>query len=176
MADILKLEIVTPTGVAFARDVSELSAPTISGEIGVLPGHVPMLSALRTGVITARPVGSGDDSVRFAIAHGVLEVSNDKAVVLTDKYSKKEDVDILRTRKRFKEVDEEIVAWSGEVDEPKRIELIEEEQWLAALLELIGAPPPEVMRELTRFKSNDEVHIVPGPPDTPEGLVKPRRE
>ena len=181
MADVLRLSIVTPTGIAFDRDVVEVDAPTMTGEVGVLPGHVPTLFAIRTGIVTSRPAGGGDtEPYRFAVAHGVLEVTQEKAVLLCERLAKKEDVDVVRTRARFKEVDDELVAWQGELDDPRRQELIEEEQWLAASLELIGDPPPPTMRELTRFKVKeiDEViHEATGVDGgTPEGLVEPQRE
>jgi F-type H+-transporting ATPase subunit epsilon len=161
-AEAFKLEIVTPTGMALARDVLELGAPTLDGEIGVLPGHVPLLAALRTGLVNVRPAGSsaGDEPQRFAIAHGVLEVANEKALVLTEKFVKKEDVDVVRVRARLKEVDDELLGWTGEIEDPKRIELIEEEQWLATQLELIGDPPQATLRELTRFKTHEVEEVV----------------
>lgn len=155
MAEAIKLEIVTPTGVEFSRDVLDVSAPTVDGEIGVLPGHLPLLAAVRTGVASARPVGGDKDSLRFAVSHGVFEIANDKALLLTEKFLRKEDVDVVAVRARFKTVDDEIVAWSGELDSPERIALIEEEQWLAAQLELIGDPPAPATRELTRFQTKD---------------------
>ncbi len=176
MAETIKIEIVTPTGLAVSRDVLEIDAPTLGGEIGILPGHVPLLAALRTGLVTIKPVGaSGDEPLRFAIAHGVLEVALDKAVILTEKFAKKDDVDTVKVRARLKEVDEELTAWEGEVDDQKRIDLIEEEQWLAAELELIGDPPAPTMREITRFKVK-EVDVIqegedaeaPEPPAKPE--------
>ncbi|NUP13670.1 MAG: ATP synthase F1 subunit epsilon [Polyangiaceae bacterium] len=181
MADVIRLEIVTPTGVAFAREVVEVDVPTLTGEVGVLPGHVPTLFAVRTGIVTARPVGGADvEPVKFAVGHGVLEVTHDKAILLAERFAKKEDVDVVQTRARFKEVDEELVGWQGELDDPKRKDMIEEEQWLAAALELIGDPPPPAMRELTRFQNRqvDEVIIEAPTVDggTPEGLVEPQRE
>lgn len=179
MADLLRLEIVTPTGIAFAKDVVEVDVPTVTGEVGILPGHVPMLTAVRTGIVTARAPGN-EDPTKFAVAHGVLEIAGGKAVLLTEKFAKKDEIDIVKTRARFKEVDEELVAWAGELDDAHRHELIEEEQWLAASLELIGDPPPPTMRELTRFKTKqvDEVIIESPGVDTgtPEGLVEPQRE
>lgn len=160
--DVLALEIVTPTGVAVSRDVTEVDVPTIDGEIGVLPGHVTMLTAVRTGLVTARPVGGNDvEPIHFAVAHGVLEITGEKAVLLTEKLIRKEDVDTVAVRARFKAVDEELHRWEGEVNDPARHALIEEEQWLAAQLELIGDPPPPMVRELTRFQSKggDEVII-----------------
>ncbi len=158
----LKLEIVTPAGVAFSQNVSELTAPGIDGEIGLLPGHVALLAAIVTGTVAIKPTGSsaGDEPLKYAIAHGVLEVANDKALLLTEKFSKKEDVDVVATRSRLKDVGEEIAAWSGEIGDAGRIELIEEEQWLASLLELIGDPPPPTTREATRFQAKAVEDVV----------------
>jgi F-type H+-transporting ATPase subunit epsilon len=165
----LKLEIVTPTGMAFSRDVTEVGAPTLDGEVGVLPGHVPFLAALRTGIVSARPTGSGagEEPQRFAIAHGVLEVAHEKALVLTEKFAQKEDVDVVKVRARLKDVDDELLGWTGELTDPKRVALIEEEQWLATQLELIGDPPQPTMRELTRFQAKDVDETVVIPEDTP---------
>ncbi|MBK6516976.1 MAG: ATP synthase F1 subunit epsilon [Polyangiaceae bacterium] len=180
MADLIRLEIVTPTGVAYSRDVAEVDIPTLTGEVGVLPGHVPTLFAIRIGIVTARPLGGSDEPARFAVAHGVLEVTQDKAILLAERFARKEDIDVVATRARFKEVDDEVVSWTGELDDPKRNELIEEEQWLATALELIGDPPPPAMRELTRFQAKevDEVIIeaVGAEGGTPEGLGESRRE
>jgi len=157
MADgnALKLEIVTPSGVAFSQNVAELTAPGVDGEIGILPGHVAMLTAIVTGTVTLKPVGGGaDDTTKYTVAHGVLEVANDKALLLTEKCAKKDDVDIVATRARLKEVGEELGSFQGELDDKHRIALIEEEQWLASLLELIGDPPPPTTRELTRFQES----------------------
>ena len=47
MADKIELEIVTPKGRALAESVDEVTAPSVQGEFGVLPGHLPMVAALR---------------------------------------------------------------------------------------------------------------------------------
>lgn len=167
--ETLKLEIVTPTGMAISRDVAEVGAPTLDGEVGVLPGHVPFLAALRTGIISAKMAGGGaaEEPQRFAIAHGVLEVAHEKALVLTEKFITKEDVDVVAVRARLKNVDDELLGWTGEIQDPKRIALIEEEQWLATQLELIGDPPQPLMRELTRFQERDVNETIVIPEDTP---------
>jgi F-type H+-transporting ATPase subunit epsilon len=160
MADVLKVEIVTPSGMAVARDALELDAPTLGGEIGILPGHVPLLAAVRTGIVTLKPPGSSDEPLRFAVSYGVLEVANDKALLLTENFVKKEDVDVVKVRARLKDVGDELTGWEGDTDDAKRVALIEEEQWLAAELELIGDPPAPTMRELTRFQTKEE-DVVP---------------
>jgi hypothetical protein len=60
----------------------------------------------------------------------------------------------------MKEVDDELDHWTGELTDPRRAELIEEEQWLATQLELIGDPPPPMVREETRYLA---AHAQPPP-------------
>lgn len=148
MADTLLLEIVTPTGVALHEQVAAVTAPSITGEFGVLPGHLPLLAALRTGLVTYQKDGAEH---RLAVAHGFAEVTRERTLLLTDKYATKDTVDVVRVRLRLKEVDQELDHWQGELTDPRRRELIEEEQWLATQLELIGDAPPPMVREDTRF-------------------------
>ncbi len=49
--DLLKLEIVTPEGLIFKRDVKSVTLPGSEGEFGVLPGHSALVSLLKVGVI-----------------------------------------------------------------------------------------------------------------------------
>ena len=147
-AETILLEIVTPTGVALRDHVSELTAPSVAGEFGVLPGHLPVLAALRTGLVSYRKDGIEG---HLAVHHGFIEVAHDVALLLTERFIKKADVDVVRVRLRLKEVDAELDPWQGELTDPRRRELIEEEQWLAAQLELIGDAPPPTVREDTRF-------------------------
>jgi F-type H+-transporting ATPase subunit epsilon len=147
-AEAILLEIVTPTGVALREHVSEVTAPSVAGEFGVLPGHLPILAALRTGLVSYHKDGQTD---RVAVHQGFIEVTHDVALLITERCVKKDDVDVVRVRLRLKEVDQELDHWQGDLTDPKRRELIEEEQWLAAQLELIGDGPPPTVREDTRF-------------------------
>jgi F-type H+-transporting ATPase subunit epsilon len=148
MAETIALEIVTPTGVALRENVTEVTAPSVAGEFGVLPGHLPLLAALRTGLVTFHKDGQ---STQVAVHQGFVEVLDDHALLLTERFIRKDDVDVVKVRLRLKEVDEELDHWKDELTDPRRRELIEEEQWLAAQLELIGDPPPPTVREDTRF-------------------------
>jgi F-type H+-transporting ATPase subunit epsilon len=151
MEEAIQLEIVTPTGVALRERVSEMTAPSVDGEFGVLPGHLPILAALRTGIVSYKKDGQ---ETSIAVHHGFVEVQNDVALLLTERFARKADVDVVRVRLRLKEVDEELDHWTKELTDPRRRELIEEEQWLAAELELIGDAPPPTVREDTRFLQN----------------------
>jgi F-type H+-transporting ATPase subunit epsilon len=52
VSETILLEIVTPTGVALRKQVTDVTAPSVAGEFGVLPGHLPLLAALRTGLVS----------------------------------------------------------------------------------------------------------------------------
>ena len=157
MVDNIFLEIVTPTGVALRERVNELTAPSVTGEFGVLPGHLPILAALRTGLVSYKQDGKEN---KIAVHHGFVEIVHDTALLLTEKYATRDQVDVIAVRKRMKEVDDELDHWTGELTDPRRAELIEEEQWLATQLELIGAPPLPMVREETRYLA---AHAQPPP-------------
>jgi F-type H+-transporting ATPase subunit epsilon len=144
------LEVVTPKGVAFREPVLEVTVPGTDGELGVLPGHVPLIAAIRTGLVTYRLAGRSQPA-RFVVHHGFCEVADDKALLLAERVMQPADVDVVAVRARLKEVDAALGHWDGDLSDPKRRELIEEEQWLASQLEVIGDPPLPTVREDTRF-------------------------
>lgn len=139
----IHLEIVTPTGMALRDNVDEFTAPSVQGEFGVLPGHIPLLAALRIGLLSWR---KGTELGSCAVGQGFVEVADDYALVLTDKYMTKDNIDIVATRLRFKELDEQLEKWTEEPGSPKHQEVIADEQWHAALLTLFGDPPPPTVR------------------------------
>jgi F-type H+-transporting ATPase subunit epsilon len=114
----------------------------------VLPGHVPVLAALRAGTIGYKEGGSDH---KVAVGPGSVEIIADKANLLMERFARREDIDVVQTRARLKEIGDELAGWQGELTDPRRAELIEEEQWLGSLLELIGDPPQPTMREDTRY-------------------------
>lgn len=135
----LRLEIVTPQGPALRDDVDELTAPSIAGEFGVLPGHLPILAALKAGILTWKKKG---DLGACAVGAGFIEVHDDRVNVLTDRYRPKGDVDPVRVRADLKDIDEKIDHFAGPPQSAEFQALVEEELWCAALLELHGDPPP----------------------------------
>ena len=143
MASTISLEIVTPDGQALLTQVSELTAPSVDGEFGVLPGHRPILAALRTGLVSYIADGQ---ATRVAVGTGFVEVFGERAVIMTDKFCKKADVDAVRVRLALKEADQALDSFSGEPDSAEYAALVEDEVWAAAQLELYGDPPPPTIR------------------------------
>jgi F-type H+-transporting ATPase subunit epsilon len=148
MADGIHLEVVTPDGVKLATDVSEFTAPSVDGEFGVLPGHVPLLAALTTGIVTYT-VGGEKHSV--AVGAGFAEVADDKALLITDRFIKKEDVDPVVVRLDLKEADLALDQFDGDLLGPEYGALVARELWAAAELELYGDPPPPRTKTLNEL-------------------------
>lgn len=78
----LKLEVVTPLGLIFSRDVKAVTLPGSEGEFGILPGHSSLISMLKAGVIDIE-MESGKHEV-VAVNWGYVKVDEGKAVVLAD--------------------------------------------------------------------------------------------
>jgi F-type H+-transporting ATPase subunit epsilon len=137
------LEIVTPEGVQLSEDIDELTAPSVDGQFGVLPGHRPMLAALTTGILSFI---KGGVTRQVAVGAGYVEIHGDRADVLTDRFATKESIDPVRVRLDLKEADEALDHFSGDLGNDEHIELVAKELWAAALLELYGDPPPPTLR------------------------------
>jgi len=157
----IQLEIVTPRGRALSVSADEVTAPSVDGEFGVLPGHLPLLAALRTGLVSYR---QGSETKKCAVGPGFVEAGPDKVAILTDEYIEREQIDPVVVRKELHEVQAKIGA---EVAKPQDVPdaangelqlLVRRENWLAAQLELYGDPPPPTMRPFETF----------GPPAPPE--------
>jgi F-type H+-transporting ATPase subunit epsilon len=146
------LQIVTPEGVQLSENIDELTAPSVDGQFGVLPGHRPMLAALATGIISYT---QGRSVTQVAVGSGYVEIHADKAVVLTDRFSTKAAVDPVRVRLDLKETDQALDHYEGDLGSAEHAELVSKELWAAALLELYGDPPPPTMRAFSEQSSSE---------------------
>lgn len=79
MANPINLKIITLEGVFFSGDVSEIILPTDTGQITILPGHIPLISKIKEGKITIR---TEIEERKYKISSGVLEVRPKSEVYL----------------------------------------------------------------------------------------------
>ncbi|WP_198376201.1 ATP synthase F1 subunit epsilon [Neoroseomonas rubea] len=77
-----QLELVSPEKLLLSRPVEMAILPAAEGEMGVLPGHAPMIVALRGGVITVRE--GGQETEKLFVAGGFAEVSPERVTILAD--------------------------------------------------------------------------------------------
>ena len=86
----LKLEIVTPEAKVYSEDVDMVTLPGVEGEMGIFPMHVPLMTQLAAGEITAR---KGGQDYFLAVGDGFVEVTGDRVSILTDMAVKAENID-----------------------------------------------------------------------------------
>ena len=91
---LFKFEIVTPERIVLKDNVQQIVVPTTSGEITVLPGHIPLVSSLEAGVIETKNE-KGESNV-MSISGGFIEVLKDKVVILADTAERAEELDESR--------------------------------------------------------------------------------
>ncbi|MBL8182444.1 MAG: ATP synthase F1 subunit epsilon [Blastocatellia bacterium] len=88
---MLKLEIVTPERKVVDAEVDSVSVPTASGEAGILPGHAPLISALKPGILSYSAKGTSE---KLAISGGFVEVNGSNVSVLATTAAAAADINL----------------------------------------------------------------------------------
>ncbi len=95
MAEKLKLEMVTPYKRVLSEEVDEVTAPGTVGELGLLPGHTPLLTNLKIGELSYR---QGGQNYHVAVNWGYLEVEDDTVTVLVETAEPADQIDLERAK------------------------------------------------------------------------------
>lgn len=119
MADKLQLEMVTPYKKVLSTEVDELTAPGFMGELGILPGHTPLLTTLRVGELSYKQAGS---TYHVAVNWGYLEIEEDRATVLVDTAEEADEIDLARAKAALGRAEEALHKLSAEDKEYKTME------------------------------------------------------
>jgi F-type H+-transporting ATPase subunit epsilon len=82
MAGPLKVRVVSPEKIVFEGEAAAVVAPAWDGQVGILPGHAPMLALLGSGALSIDRPGGGSDT--FHVAGGVLKVERNQVTLLTE--------------------------------------------------------------------------------------------
>lgn len=109
----IRCEIVSQDRTVFAGDVDIVVLPGAGGEMGVLPHHAPVLTALQYGVIKVR---RNNKEELFAVAGGVAEVQPMIVTILADAAENLEEIDIARAKAAKKRAEDALANLSREAD------------------------------------------------------------
>lgn len=90
----LRLEIVTVERVVYQDDIAMVIAPGIEGQMGLLPHHAPLITALTEGELIVHK--DGEEDRHIAIGGGFLEVSGNTVTILADTAEHAEEIDLER--------------------------------------------------------------------------------
>jgi len=113
------LEIVTPERKVFSDQVEMLIAKAVTGEIGILAGHTPLVTSLAIGPLRVKKDGAEH---LISVMKGFMEVTSDKVIILAEAAELAEEIDVDRAM-RAKERAEALIRDKAEVVDFKRAEL-----------------------------------------------------
>lgn len=135
----LKLEVATPKGLALSTEASSIQAPSVLGELGVLPGHTPALSSLQCGIL--KYVQDGKKRVA-AIDRGFLEVEPGKVIILTEAFARPEDIDVEATKTALADAEKRLEGIHEDTTTAKYQEALRDQAWARARLTVAGTASP----------------------------------
>jgi F-type H+-transporting ATPase subunit epsilon len=80
MSPAFKLEVTTPTGQVYSKEVDMVTLPGQEGEMGILPQHAPLIALLGDGEIVAR---RGNKEDRLLVTGGCAQITQERVAVIT---------------------------------------------------------------------------------------------
>src|SRR5271168_5018460 len=115
LPDSTELIIVTPERQFLRESVVEAVLPGAEGELGILPGHAPLITELGIGELSYRGVG-GKEQVHLAIIRGFAEILPDRVIVLAETAELAEEIDVERAKQALERARARIAANETETD------------------------------------------------------------
>ena len=132
---IFAVNLVTPRGVVAHTDADSVQAPGELGEFELLPGHVPMLTALKPGVLT---IGTKARQ-RYAVSSGYLRVDPGGAVeILVEQAMLPLDVDPDAAKKDLAAAEAELAKWGDRPLDGDYVNMQQRAGWARARLDAVA--------------------------------------
>ncbi|MGJ7920754.1 F0F1 ATP synthase subunit epsilon [Neobacillus sp. LXY-4] len=116
----IKVNVVTPDGPVYDKDVEMVSSKALTGELGILPGHIPMVAPLEIASLRLKTEGKTE---YVAVNGGFLEVRPDQVTVLAQTAEKAEDIDVERALRAKERAEQRLRDQKQENLDFKRAEL-----------------------------------------------------
>lgn len=110
----LRLEIITPERVLFQQEVNETQIPTIDGEIGILPGHTPLIAQLAAaGILKYK-----DDATQgmAVVGSGFVEINNDRIAILASIAEFPHEIDVEAAKRELEAAERALKAVEKDPD------------------------------------------------------------
>jgi len=113
MDNTFQLEIVTPSRLLVKDAAEEAQIPGVTGYLGILPGHAPLITELGVGEITYKASGA---THTLSVAWGFMEVLPDKVTILAEAAERPHEIDIERAQKAKDRAEQRLKSNDVEVD------------------------------------------------------------
>lgn len=116
----LTLEIVTPEARVYSDTVESVVIPTVEGEVGILPGHIPLLTQVNEGELR---VSKDGQTVMLAVAGGFAQIEGDRVSVLAEHAVREDLIDADAVEKAIQRAQEALKQ--APTLEPAEVERLE---------------------------------------------------
>ena len=115
LPEAIELVIVTPQRQLLREKVASVQLPGASGELGILPGHAPLITELGNGELSYRSA-SGAEPVVLAVLSGFAEVLPDRVTVLAETAERPEEIDVERAKQALERAEKRLKSTDTDVD------------------------------------------------------------
>lgn len=120
MSKNLTLEVVTPQRMMLETEADYVTIPGEIGEVGILPGHIPLLTNLNSGVLSYK---SSNEEKKLAVHFGYAEVYGDKVTILADVAEFANEIDAEKVKSDVQKAESELVE---ALKDPEKLALSKE--------------------------------------------------
>ncbi len=114
MADKVEFELVSPERLLLSRAVEMVVVPGVEGDFGVLPGHAPLISTVRPGIIEVHEDGKVTE--RIFVAGGFAEVNAERCTVLAEVAMPVGEIDRNKVEQELRDLGDDLAAAKGDDD------------------------------------------------------------
>jgi F-type H+-transporting ATPase subunit epsilon len=130
MIDKISFDLVSPERLLLSTEAEMVTIPGTEGDMGVMAGHMPLISTLRPGVIAV----SGGSDQRFYVLGGFAEVNPGKLTVLADEAVPVSELDPAALDQRIKDAEEDVALAKSDGERAKAQETLDYLKGLRAAL------------------------------------------
>jgi F-type H+-transporting ATPase subunit epsilon len=123
MADTITFDLVSPERLLLSTDADMVTIPGADGYMGVMAGHMSLVSTLRPGMID---VQAGGKDERFFIRGGFAEVSPTKVTVLAEEAIPMSEMDIAVLDQRIRDAEEDLAAAKTDQERHRTAEMLDD--------------------------------------------------
>jgi F-type H+-transporting ATPase subunit epsilon len=123
MADTIELELVSPEQLLLSEQVEMIVVPGEEGDFGVLPGHSPIISNIRPGVLSV--FKNGAVSQRIFVARGFAEVTAERCTILAEGAEPVEDLDQAVVEEQIQTLREDVANADGDINRARADEALD---------------------------------------------------
>lgn len=132
MADKFQFDLVSPEKLLYSARAEQVVVPGVEGDFGVLAGHAPVISIVRTGLVEVK--GSEDGDLKIFVRGGLAEVTPAGLTVLAEEAMPFEDLSAADFDSRIKNLEEDVADARDDQVRHKASEALDQLRQVRALL------------------------------------------